>query len=71
MLKNSKAKFSINYDKTLIVNLRSSKLVHFLVVTTLLISTTNLGAVAQTPTPTPSTSLADIKGDRYVTLHLL
>jgi hypothetical protein len=50
---------------TLIVNLQPSKLVNFLLLTTLLASSTTLGAIAQTPTPTPSPSVTDIKGDRY------
>ncbi|OUL24136.1 S-layer homology domain-containing protein [Nostoc sp. 106C] len=61
---------------TPIVNLQPSKLVKFLLLTTLLASSTILGAMssdkplrvyAQTPTPTPSPSVTDIKGDRYAT----
>ena len=52
---------------TRLVNLQPSNLVKSLLLTTLLASSTTLGAIAQTPTPTPSPSVTDIKGDRYAT----
>jgi hypothetical protein len=47
------------------VNLQPSKLFNSLLLTLLLVSSTSISAIAQTPTSTSSPNVTDIKGDRY------